>query len=135
VTPQDVAVGPVGRVLLVDDNEADNVFHKIVIEEAGYVGELLVFDEALEAIAALAELEDGCPTMIFLDLNMPGTDGWEFAALAAPLLRTRPWVSISILTSSASEQDQQRARAQEMLLAFLTKPLTVAQAKAALRLA
>jgi CheY-like chemotaxis protein len=80
----------------------------------------------------LEQLTDQRPTMIFVDINMPGMDGWEFAKLAAPLLRARPWVSISLLTSSASDHDQRQAQGLSIVLPFLTKPLTVERARAVL---
>ena len=38
------------RFILVDDNEADNVFHEIMSHRAGFDGELLIYEEAAEAL-------------------------------------------------------------------------------------
>lgn len=31
------------RFVLIDDNEADNVYHEIMIRRAGFTGEVLIF--------------------------------------------------------------------------------------------
>ena len=35
------------RFILIDDNEADNVFHEIMIRRAGFKGDILVFELSL----------------------------------------------------------------------------------------
>ena len=35
------------RILLIDDNESDNVFHEIMLRRAGFVQEVIVFEAAL----------------------------------------------------------------------------------------
>lgn len=112
------------RFILIDDNEADNVFHEIMIRRAGFQGPVLVFESGADALAFLRSDPLAEPTCIFLDINMPLMDGFEFAREAAPLVEGRPTVLLMMLTSSDAPQDQQRARELPVIQGFLTKPLT-----------
>ncbi|MCU0763646.1 MAG: response regulator [Hydrogenophaga sp.] len=112
------------RFILIDDNEADNVFHEIMIRRAGFDGQILVFEGGAEALAFLKSDPLSEPTCIFLDINMPLMDGFEFAREASPLVEGRPTVLLMMLTSSDAPQDQQRARELPVIQGFLTKPLT-----------
>lgn len=112
------------RFILIDDNEADNVFHEIMIRRAGFEGPILIFEGGADALAFLKGDPLTEPTCIFLDINMPLMDGFEFAREASPLLQGRPTVLLMMLTSSDAPQDQQRARELPVIQDFLTKPLT-----------
>ncbi len=113
------------RIILIDDNESDNVFHEIIIKAAGFAGELLVFDGGVKALDYLQTADLERPTRVFLDINMPGMDGFEVARHATPLLQGKPAVVLLMLTSSASPQDRERAAAISIIQGYLTKPLTV----------
>ena len=111
------------RIVLIDDNEADNYFHQIILRKAGFVGDLKVFDSGAGALRYLEHLPDGPVSLILLDINMPGMDGWEFTELAAPLLAQRPTITLVMLTSSGSVDDQQRAKTLQAIQGYLIKPL------------
>ncbi len=113
------------RFILVDDSEADNVFHEIMIRRSGFTGELRVFESGADALAFLQADPLTLPTCLFLDINMPQMSGFEFARLAAPLLRHRPQVVVMMLTSSDAASDKALAAEQPLIRGFLTKPLTV----------
>ena len=113
------------RIILIDDNESDNVFHEIIIKAAGFAGELLVFDGGVKALDYLQTADLERPTRVFLDINMPGMDGFEVARRPTPLLQGKPAVVLLMLTSSASPQDRERAAAISIIQGYVTKPLTV----------
>ena len=74
------------RIILIDDNDSDNVYHEIMIKRAGFAGEIVVFESGIEALRFLESTDLDIPTYIFLDINMPMMDGFEVAERAAPLL-------------------------------------------------
>jgi len=113
------------RILLVDDNEADNAFHEIMIRRAGFAGELLVLESGAEALSYLESADLDIPTYIFLDINMPMMDGFEVAERAAPLLREKRTVIMVMVTSSSDPHDLARAGELEVISGFVTKPLAV----------
>ncbi|MEQ8219930.1 MAG: response regulator [Arenibacter sp.] len=107
------------RVLLVEDDETTNFISKIILKSAGFLN----VEEALNGMEACRHLEKDCPDLIFLDINMPVMDGWEFLdekKVSAPCKDAK----IAILTSSTHPEDQKRAENYPCVIAYLEKPLT-----------
>ena len=72
---------PLKLILLVDDDEATNFLHKIMINDAGCAQGIHVAKNGKEAIEYLTNAIEGKypqPDLIFLDINMPVMNGWEF---------------------------------------------------------
>lgn len=111
------------RFILIDDNEADNVYHEIMIRRAGFAGEVLIFESGIDALDYLRTDDLTLPTCIYLDINMPLMDGFEFALEATPLLAGKPTVVVVMLTSSGSPKDRQRVAEIPVIQGFVTKPL------------
>lgn len=114
------------RFILIDDNEADNVYHEIMIRRAGFQSEILVFESGVDALAFFRQDPLTVPTCIFLDINMPMMDGFEMAEQATPLLNDKPSVVMLMLTSSGSPSDRERAGTLPIIKGYVTKPLDVA---------
>lgn len=117
-------MSPFERFVLIDDNEADNVFHEIMIRRAGFTGEVLVFENGLEALKWFESDRDSVPTCVFLDINMPLMDGFEVAEKASPLIEDKPTVMLVMLTSSGSPADKERALSIPVIRDYVTKPLS-----------
>ena len=112
------------RFILVDDNEADNVYHEIMIRRAGFTGDVRIFDNGMDALEFLRADALALPTCIFLDINMPVLDGFEVAHQATDLLSGKPATVLLMLTSSDAPQDRQRAAELPVIRGYVTKPLT-----------
>lgn len=122
----------IARIILVDDNDSDNLYHSIIIKRAGFTGELLVFETGPDALAFLRAADLKVPTLVFLDINMPRMDGFEMATEAEPLIRDSATIIIVMLTSSGSPHDKERAEQMPVIRGFMTKPLTVESTQALL---
>ncbi|WP_299313789.1 response regulator [uncultured Aquimarina sp.] len=64
------------RFLLVDDSNATNFFNKTIIQKTDCVDEVLIATNGSNAMQYLRS--NTIPEIIFLDLNMPVMNGWEF---------------------------------------------------------
>jgi CheY-like chemotaxis protein len=121
-------------VLLVDDNESDNFIHKRVIEKSGITDHIGIAENGQEALDFLsARLAPGTkkdldnrPELIFLDINMPVMNGWEFLEeyqkLAGQITSDQ---KIILLTSSKDPKDIRRAELALGKGCFQYKPLTL----------
>lgn len=127
----------VKNVLLVDDNDADNYVHKRVIEESGCSARIVVKENgklAIEYIENELDGSDESPWIVFLDLNMPVMDGWQFldrfAALPNP---ARSEIRVVILSASGNPDDKNRADRMPEVSSFVPKPLTANELVAILK--
>lgn len=65
-------------ILLVDDNESDNYFHKRIIRDMDIVNHVESVSNGKEAIDYLLDPNTESPDIIVLDVNMPVLDGVGF---------------------------------------------------------
>ena len=112
-------------ILLVDDNDADNFFHKLVISELHVVDNIQVAETGLEAINYLKKENAIIPQLIFLDINMPRMNGWEFLEEYKDLApEQKAEIVIIMLTTSVNPEDKEHAEKIKEVNGFETKPLT-----------
>ena len=117
---------PPSRIILIDDSEADNLVHQIMIRRAGFEGDIQMFENSVEALEFLRADTQSEPTCILLDINMPVLNGFELAEKASPLLKGKPTMVVVMLTSSHSPEDKERAQRIDIIQGYVSKPLTVA---------
>ena len=111
-------------VLLIDDNDDDNFYHRIMLSEAGVTKRIEVAETGYEALNFLQQIEHA-PELIFLDINMPRMNGWEFLERYRKLeLQRKNDVVIIMLTTSLNPADEKKARSMPEISDFESKPLT-----------
>ncbi len=120
-------------ILLVDDDEATNEFNTIIIEDVGITQNIKVVIDGQEALDYLQRKgkfsdndEDECPIpdIIFLDINMPGMNGFEFLeAIENSSDIKLDNTKIFMLTTSIFDRDIERVKQHPEVLEFLNKPL------------
>jgi len=105
------------NIVLVDDNDIFNFIMKKLIQNVDAEHNVHTFTYPEEAIDMLAEIK---PDIIFLDLNMPILDGWDFLdGMQERNLNYKTY----ILSSSTSEVDIQRSAIYKNVTGYLTKPV------------
>ena len=111
-------------VLLIDDNDDDNFYHELVLRETDITKQIHVSETALKALKFL-ETTSTVPELIFLDINMPRVNGWEFLDRYRELdTEKKAAVVIIMLTTSINPVDKKRADAIPEVNGFESKPLT-----------
>lgn len=111
-------------VLLVDDNPADNFFHNIVITDESFAERIIARESVLEALDYLQSPDSPQPDLIFLDINMPRLDGWQFLERYQGMFpRAVDRVPVFMLTTSPDILDERKAEHTGMVAGFLQKPL------------
>ena len=114
------------KILLIDDNKIDNFFHERVIRKFDKNITVISLLSAEEALEYLAGLQSGdLPDLIFLDINMPGMNGWEFLQEYNKFEEERKsCVIVVMLSTSEDPEDKERAFEQGIASYYKSKPLT-----------
>jgi len=115
-------------IMLVDDNENDNFFHEREIKKT-YLETLVISKEsgpeALEYLTSMTEKGNIKPILIFLDINMPGMNGWEFLIEYNKLEKEiQSAIIVVMLTTSDNPETKARALSYASVSDYIAKPLT-----------
>ncbi len=119
-------------VMLIDDNEIDNLINQKMIESVGIAEQIYVHTGAKSGIEFLRNIEKLTdysdkilPDIIFLDIDMPLMDGFQFLDLFSKLnANTRNRCKIVMLTSSINPQDISKSKNYDYVFKYINKPLT-----------
>lgn len=116
-------------VLLVEDNPANVFLQRRIIRKMDCARSVTVAQtgkEAYDHIRERIDHPDDLPDLIFLDINLPAMNGWEFMEQYNELdipSELRP--TVLMLTYSEHSQDRRRADRMPGIDGFYNKPLTV----------
>ena len=116
---------PFKKVLLIDDDDIVNSINSVIIKHAKFAKDVVASTSVPEALQLLKKEDQGdeFPEIIFLDLNMPSLDGWDFID-EYEKLGSSTKSKVIMLTSSISVKDEKRAASLEGVTAYVSKPLS-----------
>ncbi len=115
--------------LLIDDDKAINFFNSYVIAKHEFFNKIEMVSSGKAALEYLKEsLNDSSkkPEIIFLDINMPAMNGWEFLVEYEKLdKRITSGIRVFILSTSENPNDLKKSKESDLVSGFVNKPLTI----------
>jgi len=123
----------INKVLCIDDDPITLVLCDMVIKKSAFAKEVITAKngkEGLDWFSAFftknnTEVKQDPPQIIFLDLNMPVMNGWDFLEIYLMKYAERlPETKVVIVSSTVNPEDFLRANRYNIVIDFINKPLT-----------
>ena len=117
------------QILIIDDDEINNFIAAKLIDKIppkANVNTCLNGLEGIDFVKSKLDKQDEMPDIIFLDINMPVMNGWEFLDEYEKIKsQIKKSICINMLSSSVYNDDIIKAEAFDTVQKFISKPLTV----------
>jgi CheY-like chemotaxis protein len=111
--------------MLIDDSPDDNFFHEREIKKSDSTNVVITECSGKNALEYLKSKKEPRSDLIFLDINMPEMNGWDFLEEYNQLEKElRGHALIMMLTTSDNFDDVARAKNWGIVSDYITKPLT-----------
>lgn len=115
-------------VLLIDDDKATNFFNEMILSRHGafkQINTVLGGQEALEYLAQVKINSAIKPNLIFLDINMPAMNGWEFLEAFEQLDKEFVQdIKVILLSTSSDPEDVMKSITKYNVADYINKPLS-----------
>jgi CheY-like chemotaxis protein len=120
------------NAMLIDDNELDNFINEKTLEANYFAHKIYIATSAKSALEFVnnliimgAEHRSAFPEVLFVDINMPMMDGFQFIEHFKKITeKSSINPRLVILTSSVYHEDRQKAQRISEKIVVLNKPLT-----------
>ncbi|WKX76319.1 response regulator [Zobellia laminariae] len=110
-------------IVLLDDNSATNFIHETYLRRVNCVERIHTFTMGIKAIEYLKTLEV-FPELIFVDINMPTMDAWEFMEIYEEIdMSLKINTRVILLTTSIIPSDKGKMSLYSEIEAMMFKPL------------
>lgn len=117
----------IAHIMVVDDEDDYHLITRMMLKKAGYAGRLTAYMDPEKAMEYL-RLHDDRPDLLFVDINMPATDGFQFLeSCASQGLIQEERTTVIMCSSSNRPMDMEMAREVACVREYIEKPLTTEQ--------
>jgi two-component system, chemotaxis family, chemotaxis protein CheY len=120
----------VALVCVIDDDNIHQFATKRILEGTTQVENIIQFPDGEQALEYFIENKDNgnrLPELVFLDINMPFVDGWQFLDKFITIKFNKELITIYIASSSNSSYDMNKFHSYPELKGFLIKPIKKAE--------
>lgn len=122
-------MGASKRYVIIDDDKANNMLCKMICKKVFGEVDTISFDIPEEGLNFISDQYSDntkiTPTVLFLDINMPGLTGWEFMEKYKSFNKSiQEQFTIYMLSSSVDHKDKDLARSNPLVKGYISKPLT-----------
>lgn len=120
---------PIELACIIDDDKIYVNLVKKIIEIKHLSRNLIIFKNGKEALDYFKPIlenlsENNLPDIIFLDLNMPVMDGWEFLGEFIKIKNSfNKKITLYVVSSSINPRDLERAKSFNLVTDYLIKPI------------
>lgn len=110
------------KVLLVDDDALTNMLNKKIVQVAIKEMPIEIFTNTEDALKYLSVHDKKGDFLIFLDINFPEKNGWDFLDT---YISYEQKSKVIMLSSSIDNNDRDQSRSYDMVIDYITKPLSI----------
>jgi two-component SAPR family response regulator len=107
-------------VMIIDDSEMDIMFLKQTLNHVNYANYFSTFKNPFTALAFMRSCVT-LPDLIFIDINMPGMNGFEFIEHFTKEFDTQ--AKFIIISSSDDKCDIEKSRHYPNIIQYIIKPI------------
>ena len=116
-------MGKFTNILIIDDNDATNNFHRRLIEKLYPEVKVHLSENGKAGFDFFVNTEER-PRLIFLDLNIPVMDGFEFLGVLSAYLTDEDKENTNVVILSSSDEEFDKERTKQLPQPFLQPKAT-----------
>lgn len=109
----DIKLQNTNQLVMVDDSEIDIMLMKRFVKKSNLKNEFISFNSGEEFLDYMEQFKQdttGMPALVFLDINMPGMNGFEVMAALRDTSEFKELPIVTFLSNSNSPSDVDRCR-------------------------
>ena len=113
------------KTYLIDDDSLSNYLTQNLLRVEGFSSAISTFESAEAALKRLlGQGSAEVPRVVFLDINMPVMNGWQFLDALTPFKnKLLGRCHIFVLTSSLALADMEKAKTYDLVTGLIHKPI------------
>jgi len=112
------------KIIIVDDDDIMVFLQRKIFQRCGLAKDLDSFNAATAAIEFFKNEEINQHFLIFLDINMPEMNGWQFLDILKEMKISKN-VFVIMVTSSIDCYDKEKAGSYTNVIDFMEKPVSI----------